>query len=249
MDNDLGSFSARFGLETNSHPAVALLPVFITARGYCIREDKEFGCVPSFRAEPFPLQLVFIIEHHLEPLPADVALAGAVNRVAHDHVISRHRFGNGPGRAAHAKKPARHFLSRADFGESPVFARVEIDLEGFLMRVEFGSFHPGEGYNRFSDMRVEKNWIRLVSFGVEENREEPDHAVHSRIYPRGRKQLTNGDRQGEVAAGRAKPSGTNHYQRAKTEHACSCDSEGCYSRFGSAQRDLYRLQTKHLRRR
>jgi hypothetical protein len=66
----------------------------------------------------------------------DVAFGLAVNGVAHRHVISGHGFGDGAGRAAHAEKPAHHFLTSADFGEGAIPARVEVDAQRFVMSID-----------------------------------------------------------------------------------------------------------------
>ena len=83
--------------------------------------------------EPFEQQPVLVIEHGEQPLPADVTLGLAVNRVADLHVVGGDGLGDGARGAAHAEKPARHLLAGADLGERAVFRRVEIDPQRLLM--------------------------------------------------------------------------------------------------------------------
>lgn len=55
--------------------------------------------------------------------------------------VGRNGFGYGSGGAAGTKEPAGHFLSGADLGEGAVLGRVEVDLEGLLVRADDFSFH------------------------------------------------------------------------------------------------------------
>src|SRR5262249_55800509 len=77
-----------------------------------------------------------MVQHALHTLATDVALGGAVDRIAERHVVSGHGFGHGARGAAHAKEPPRHFLARAGLGKGAVTGFVEIDLEGLLMSTE-----------------------------------------------------------------------------------------------------------------
>ena len=60
----------------------------------------------------------------------------AVDRVADDHVVRGYALGDGPRRAAHAEKPARHLLARADFGKRAIFGRIKVDPEGLLVGID-----------------------------------------------------------------------------------------------------------------
>ena len=77
-----------------------------------------------------------MVEHRLEPGPADVAIGRAVNRVAELHVVSRHRLRDRAGGAADLEKTPRHFLAGADLGEGAVAFAIEIDLERLFVRPE-----------------------------------------------------------------------------------------------------------------
>ena len=74
-----------------------------------------------------------MVEHGFQPLAADITLGVAVNGVADRHVVGGDGLGDGARRAAHAEKPARHLLARADFGKGAVLAGIQIDLQRLLM--------------------------------------------------------------------------------------------------------------------
>ncbi len=97
-------------------------------------KTKKRVVAPRFSGQALQQQAVFVIEHRLQALAADIAIGVAVNGVADDHVVGRNGFGDGAGRAADAEEPAGHFLSGADFGEGAVLGRVQVDLERLLMR-------------------------------------------------------------------------------------------------------------------
>ena len=113
----------------------------ITPGSHRVRENEKLCRAPARGFEPFQEQRVFVLEHRLQPLPADVTFARTINRVAHGHVVGRNRFGDGAGRAADAEKPARDLLPRADLGEGAVFRRVQIDLERLLVRARYFALH------------------------------------------------------------------------------------------------------------
>ena len=77
-----------------------------------------------------------MIEHCLEPFPADVTACGSVNGIAKRHVVSRHRFSDGSGSATDVEKPPRNFLPSADLGKRSIPLRVEIDLERLFVGVD-----------------------------------------------------------------------------------------------------------------
>ena len=141
VDGDVRRRLRRDGLKAHPQPAVAILLARVAARRDRVGEDEELGARPALRVEPLDQQLVFVIEHGLQPPPADVAIARAVDRVAEGHVVGRHRLRDRARRAADAEEPARHFLARPDLGEGAVFGGVQIDLQGLVMRVELVLVH------------------------------------------------------------------------------------------------------------
>ncbi len=114
---------------------MAFVAAFVAARGDGVGKNEKFGCGAAFCVQAVVLQVVLVVEHCLQTRAADVTIGRSVNRIAHDHVVSGHRFRNGSGRAADAKEPARHFLSGADFGEGSVFGWVQVYLERLLVRI------------------------------------------------------------------------------------------------------------------
>lgn len=141
VDDDFRRTIAWPGLETHAEPAVAFLLPGEAVRGDRVREHEEGAFVAARLIEALAEQIEFIIQHRLQPLAADVAIGGAVNRVADRHVVSGNGFGHGARRTADAEKAACDFLARADFGERAVFAGVQVDLQRFLVRVQFAGGH------------------------------------------------------------------------------------------------------------
>ena len=122
-------FAARLGLETHPEPAVRFVVLLETARRDRVGKNKKRALVAHLLVQPLDQQVILMIEHRLQPVAADVAIARAINRVAELHVVGRHGFRDRAGGAADLEKPPRHFLAGADFRKGAVFLRVEIDLE------------------------------------------------------------------------------------------------------------------------
>ena len=89
VDDDLRRLALRLRLEPHAQPAVRLhvLPRGIAARRHGVRKGEELRVRAALLAEPLDEQGELALQHGGEPLPADVALARAVNRVAHRHVV------------------------------------------------------------------------------------------------------------------------------------------------------------------
>ena len=134
VDDDLARLAARLRLKTNAEPAVRFVVLLETARRHRVGKNEKCSLIAELRIEPFEQKFVFVIEHRLEPHPADISIGRSVDRVAERHVVGRHRFGDRAGRAAHMEKPARHFLAGADLRERPVLLGVQINLERLLVR-------------------------------------------------------------------------------------------------------------------
>jgi hypothetical protein len=138
MDQDLRRFAARLSLKTNAGPAVTFLPPGRNRAG----KNEEGGLVAPRRVEPLQQQVIFVIEHRLQPAAADVTIGWPVNGVADGHVIGGNGFGNGAGGAAGAKKPAGNLLRCANLGKGAVAPGIVIDpvrlLVGFEPLVHHG---------------------------------------------------------------------------------------------------------------
>ena len=124
VDDDLRRLRFRRSLKPDSHPAVRFVMPRITPGGHGIGKSEEFRGVTAFGGEPLQQQGIFMIEHRLETLPANVAFAGAVNGVADVHVVSGYGLRDGAGGRAHFEEPTGHFLAGADLGKGPVFGWV-----------------------------------------------------------------------------------------------------------------------------
>ena len=134
VNDDLLVGAARPRLKPNAHPAVALVVAAEAARRDRVGEREERRAVAALRAEPLEIEPLLVVEHRLEPLAADVALAGAVNRVADLHVVRRDALGDRAGGGAGVEKPAHDLLARADLGERAVETGIQVDPEGLVPR-------------------------------------------------------------------------------------------------------------------
>ena len=166
VNGDVRRRSQRLGLKADAEPAVAVFLARVAARGHRVGEDEELGLVAALAVETLDQQVVLVIEHRLQPLPADVAIALAVDGVAEGHVVRRHRLGDRARGAADAEEPARHLLAGANLGERAVPDGVEVDLEGLEVRVGRVLCHdclyvPDRSCNRQSVQRPESTgWCR-----------------------------------------------------------------------------------------
>src|SRR5581483_3683565 len=124
-----------FTLEAHAHPPMPRFLARVAVRGHGVGEGKKRAFVTARSIQALEQQVELVIEHRLETFPADIALAGPVNRVAYAHVVGGNGFGDSARRAAHVEKPARDFLPRADLGEGAVALGVQIDLESLMVGV------------------------------------------------------------------------------------------------------------------
>ena len=144
VDDDVGRRLARVRLEADAHPAAPVPVVRVAPRGDGVGEREEGGGVAFGGPEPLEQLGEFVLEHGLQALAADVALGGAVHRIAHRHVIGGDALGDGARRAAHEKEPARDFLAGADLGDGAVLALVEVECEGLLPRAGRECLHRAD---------------------------------------------------------------------------------------------------------
>ena len=75
VDDDLAVLIARVGLEADAHPAVALVGAAEVARRHRVGEGEEGGGRRRGSLRALEVQLVLVVEHGLQALAADVALA------------------------------------------------------------------------------------------------------------------------------------------------------------------------------
>ncbi len=128
VNDDLAVRFVRLGLEAHAHPAVALAVAPVAERRHRVGEGEEGLVGAAAPREALEVQGVLVIEHRLEPRPADVALRLAVDGVADRHVVGRHALGHGARGPADPEEPADHLLPGADLGEGAVAVRVQVDL-------------------------------------------------------------------------------------------------------------------------
>ena len=132
VQEDLARLAARPVLELDAQPALAVHPPRVAARRHRVGEHEERGLLPAGPRQGLPQRGVLVLEHLLQSLAAHVAVALAVDAVAHRHVVGADGLGDRAGRAADGEEPARHLLPGADLGQRPVPAGVEIELQGLL---------------------------------------------------------------------------------------------------------------------
>src|ERR1044071_1348442 len=132
MNENFRGLSAWLGLETNAQPAMALF--FLSSDSVC--EYKKAGFGTALIAQAFEEQIVFIGEHGVKPLAADIAICRPINSVANSHVIGRDGFGNRSGSATGAKEPAGNFLAGANFCKSAVSSGILVNALSFLAGIQ-----------------------------------------------------------------------------------------------------------------
>ena len=146
MDDDFGRLFAHLRLKADAQPAVAVLLTGKAVGGDGVGEGEEGAFVAPGFVESVKQQVELISQHRLESLAADIPFGGAIDGVAHRHVVGRDGFGYRARRAARAKEEAGHLLSRADFGKRAVLAGVKVYLSRLLMCAEFLFVHVSAGF-------------------------------------------------------------------------------------------------------
>src|SRR5262245_4208529 len=111
MDPDFARFRLGCRLETDTHPAVGFVALLETASGNGIGEGEELSGAAPLLVQSFDQEQVLMFEHGGESPAADVAVGGAVDSIADDHVVSGNGLRNGVGSRADAEEPARYFLA------------------------------------------------------------------------------------------------------------------------------------------
>src|ERR1041385_3025197 len=158
VNENFRSLRARLGLKTDTQPAVALF----ASSGDRVGENEKSRPRPELFGQSFLEQFVFIVQHRVQTPPADVAISGAVNGVAHSHIIGGNCFRHGSGGAAGAEKATRDLLSRADLGEGAVSFGVVIDALRFLTGIQLFVSHGGVNLKPKGESlksELERNWL------------------------------------------------------------------------------------------
>lgn len=95
MNVDFARFAQRGQLESDAHPAVALVSSFIVTScdGVCV--DKKGRILATSWKETFLKEVPFMVEHLNEAFFGDVAFAFAIDFVAKLHVVGGHAFCDG----------------------------------------------------------------------------------------------------------------------------------------------------------
>ncbi len=85
---------------------MAIVGALEIAGGDRIGKDEERCRIAAILFQAFDIECMFVIEHVFQALPANIAIALAIDGIADRHVVSRHALGDRASRAADAKEPA-----------------------------------------------------------------------------------------------------------------------------------------------
>src|SRR5262245_28673272 len=129
MDYDLGGHVVWPRLEPDTDPAPSVLWPTVAPRRHSVGEREERVRVTAAWSELLGQLRKLVVEHGLQPLPTDVPLGAAIERITHRHVVRRDRLCHGAGSAPDLEEPARHFLAASGFGEDPIRHRIEVERE------------------------------------------------------------------------------------------------------------------------
>src|SRR4051794_10923470 len=102
---------------------------FETSGGDRVGEHKERPVPAYLFVESLDQEVVFSIEHGVQPGTTYISIGRAIDRVAKCHIVGRHCFSDSTGGATYLKKSPRHLLAGSDLRERAVFLGVEINLE------------------------------------------------------------------------------------------------------------------------
>src|SRR5919108_3878034 len=120
-------------MESNSYPSASAVSTPIATRCHRIRKDKKLGPLAAARSEAQYELSEYMLKHRFQPLTADVARRRPIECVADCHIVCGDGLCHGARGSADVEEPARHFLTRADFGEYAIGQRIEIDGERLLL--------------------------------------------------------------------------------------------------------------------
>src|SRR5579859_4414321 len=124
-------------LKFDPEPAVAAL----AASSNCVSKSEESCVAAALVFEPFQEQVIFVIQHGLEPPPADIALRRTIDSVADGHIVGGNGLGHGLGGSADAKEPAGNLLPGADLREGAITPGILVDPQRLLPGFELFVSH------------------------------------------------------------------------------------------------------------
>src|SRR5437868_12238354 len=113
VDDNLARFSSVAGLEANAEPAMGLAMLFKAACDDSVGKHEKRALMTELLVQPLDQQMVFVVEHRLQTLAADVTAGRPVNRIAKRHVVSRHRLGDRSRCTSHVEESSCYFLTGA----------------------------------------------------------------------------------------------------------------------------------------
>ena len=127
VQDDVARRGAGLGLETHAHPGMPLPFPVVRSRGDGVGEGEEARLRAALGRQPIDQQTVLVPHHLLEPLPGDVALGMAVDRVADAHVVGGHALRHRTRGPAGLEEMPHDLLTGADLGEDAVGRTVQVD--------------------------------------------------------------------------------------------------------------------------
>src|SRR5215469_6035865 len=139
MQQNVVGLAPRFPLKAQTDPTVSFVCSGVVTCGNGVNKTEKAG----LRSASF-VQLVeqlspFAVQHAIEALSGYVARAGTVEIIADLLVIGRDGFCHSAGGSSDDQKPARHFLTGADFGKRTKDRRIQIEGKRLVMSIELFS--------------------------------------------------------------------------------------------------------------
>ena len=133
VDDQVGRFRLRLQLEAHAYPAVPRAVVPVAFHLHRIAEGEEAGVLAALGPQAVDELGEFVIQHAFQAFFRDVALDGAVQRVADGHVIGGDGLGHRAGGPGGTEEPVGRFLAGAYFRKGAVNGGGQIELEGFVL--------------------------------------------------------------------------------------------------------------------
>ena len=87
MQDDRVRLATRLGLKTQTDPALAFVGAREVSRSNRIAKREKAGVVTALFVKSLDKQVVFFLQHRLDPVPGDVPAGLAVDFIADLHVV------------------------------------------------------------------------------------------------------------------------------------------------------------------
>ena len=137
MQHQIIGIPVRLQLKANTHPAITTDCTLVVDSCNCIGEHKKIGS-RAFEPKAAVHKLILMIQHFIQTRLTDISATGfgSVDMVRVHFIIGRHCLSNGTGSCTCLKKIACYFLTCPDFCEGAIDSRIQVDFQGFLLRLK-----------------------------------------------------------------------------------------------------------------